>query len=118
MTLAYASGLGLKVHLTDVGAQKIDGSTFNIFEMILADFQVKNNTTKEALPSISKVKLIDKKEFAKTALDKNVKAFVVHVSFLSLKSIHPDKIAQITSLITEKVIILDEYSDFADVFSE
>lgn len=66
--------------------------------------------------------MIDKKEFAKLALDKNVEAFVVHVTFLSLSkstmSIHPAIVAQITLLIVIKVKILAEYSDFSNIFLE
>ena len=51
-------------------------------------------------------------------LNENIEVFVIHVSSSSLKSIHPNRKAQITSLITEKVIILDEYLDFANIFSE
>ena len=46
---------------------------------------------------------------------------MVHVSFLSLGSkmtIHPDKKTQITSLLIEKVTVLAEYSDFADILSK
>lgn len=42
MTPAYIAKLGLKVCPTDVGTQKIDGSTFETFKMVLASFQVKN----------------------------------------------------------------------------
>ena len=42
MTLGYASKLGLKICLTNVGAQKIDGSTLKMFGMVLASFQVEN----------------------------------------------------------------------------
>ena len=42
MSPAYASKLGLKVHHTDVGAQKIDGSTLETFGMVLASFQVED----------------------------------------------------------------------------
>ena len=42
MTLAYISRLGLQVHRTNVGAQKIDGSTLQIFGMVLANFQVED----------------------------------------------------------------------------
>ena len=42
MTPAYASKLGLRVRRTDVGAQKIDGSTLKTFEMVLASFQVED----------------------------------------------------------------------------
>ena len=38
MTPAYAAKLGLKIRKTDIGAQKIDGSTLETFEMVLVDF--------------------------------------------------------------------------------
>ena len=52
-------------------------------------------------------------------MDENSKTFVVHVASLSLvPGIHPDREAQIASLLTEEVKIPDKYSDFTDVFSE
>ena len=42
MTPAYASKLGLQVRHTNVGAQKIDGSTLKTFQMVLASFQVED----------------------------------------------------------------------------
>ena len=42
MSPAYASKLGLRVRHTDVGAQKIDGSTLQTFGMVLANFQVED----------------------------------------------------------------------------
>ena len=42
MTSAYASKLGLRVCRTNIGAQKIDGSTFKTFKMVLANFQVEH----------------------------------------------------------------------------
>lgn len=42
MTLSYTSKLGLKVWATSVKAQKIDISTFQIFKMVFASFQVEN----------------------------------------------------------------------------
>lgn len=36
------TNLDLKILVTNVEAQKIDGITFEIFEMILAGFQVNN----------------------------------------------------------------------------
>ena len=42
MTPAYASRLGLRVHRTNIGAQKIDGSTLETFGMVLASFQVED----------------------------------------------------------------------------
>ena len=48
-------------------------------------------TVAKALPTTKQVEIIDKKEFTKAALDKNVEAFVVHMTSLSLTSmpIHP-----------------------------
>ena len=42
MTLGYASNLGLKVRPTNLRAQKINGSTLETFEMVLASFQVED----------------------------------------------------------------------------
>ena len=42
MTLGYVLKLGLKVRPTNVKAQKIDGSTLQTFEMVLASFQVED----------------------------------------------------------------------------
>ena len=165
MTPAYAAKLGLYVRKTNIGAQKIDGSTLETFGMVLADFQVEDKlgrarffqetflladisaevvlgmpfltlsnadvqfvekeltwrsyTTAEALPTTKRVELINKKEFAKAALDENSETFVIHVASLSLvPGIYLDREAQIASLLTEEVKIPDEYSDFTDVFSE
>ena len=38
--------MGLKVRKTDIRAQKIDGSTFGTFGIVLADFQVENKLGK------------------------------------------------------------------------
>ena len=38
MTPAYTSRLGLRVYRTNIGAQKIDVSTFKTFGMVLASF--------------------------------------------------------------------------------
>ena len=53
-------------------------------------------------------------------MDKNVEAFVVHVTSLSLNSmlIYPVRAAQIALLIAKKVKILTNYLDFSNVFSE
>ena len=53
------------------------------------------------------------------ALDKNIKAFVVYVSFVSLQLrliIHLAKGVQIALLLAKEVIVSAEYSDFADIF--
>ena len=42
MSPVYAKKLGFKTRKTNVGAQKIDGSALKIFEMVIADFQVKD----------------------------------------------------------------------------
>lgn len=42
MSPAYTSKLGLRIYHTNVGAKKIDGSTFETFRMVLANFQVEN----------------------------------------------------------------------------
>ena len=165
LTPAYISKLGLRVRHTDVEVQKIDGSTFQTFGMVLAHFQVEDKlgriqffqetflladlsaevvlgmpfltfsnadvqflekeltwrsyTTAEALPTTKRVELINKKEFAKAALDEKSETFVVHVISLNrTPGIHPDRAAQIASLLAEEVRIPDKYSDFANVFSE
>ncbi len=60
----------------------------------------KTYTVAEALPTTSWVELIDKREFAKVALDENLETFVVHVSALDVaeSSIHPSQAAQIAAL--------------------
>ena len=165
MTPAYASKLGLRVRHTDVGAQKIDGSTLQTFGMVLANFRMEDKlgrtrffqetflladisaevvlgmpfltlsnadvqfvekeltwrsyTTAEALPTTKRVELINKKEFAKTALDEKSETFIAHVASFNLApGIHPDRAAQIASLLIEEVKIPDKYSDFTNVFSE
>ena len=42
MTPAYAAKLGLGIQETDIGPEKIDGSTLNTFGIVLADFQVED----------------------------------------------------------------------------
>lgn len=46
MTLAYTAKLGLKIRLINFKAQKIDSSTFKIFEIVLLTFQFKNKLRK------------------------------------------------------------------------
>ena len=41
---AYAKKLGLKTWKINVGAQKIDGSALETFEMVIADFQVEDKS--------------------------------------------------------------------------
>ena len=60
-------------------------------------------TTAEALPTTKRVKLINKKEFAKAALDEECETFVIHVIALEAPlagmAIHPLREAQILALI-------------------
>ena len=52
-------------------------------------------------------------------LDKHIRVFVVHISFLSLQSkmtIYPTREDQITFLLVEKVIILAKYLDCPKIF--
>ena len=64
-------------------------------------------TTAEALPTTKWVEFINKKEFAKAALDEKSETFIIHMASLNLAArIHPDKAAQIAFLLIEKVKIL------------
>ena len=80
-------------------------------------------TTAEALPTTKRVELIDKKEFAKAALDEESETFVVHVAALEAPlagmAIHPSRAAQISALIQDEAPteVPPEYADYADVFS-
>ncbi len=101
-----------------------------------ADFQFgveeltwRSYTAAEALPTTNWVELIDKREFAKAALDGNSKTFVVHVATLEISTtmpIHPsrasqlwDDPAQVAALQWDKIPteIPAEYSDYSNVFS-
>ena len=165
MTPAYVSKLGLRAHHTNIGAQKINSSTFKTFTMVLASFQMEDKLRKarffqetflladisrevvlsmlflilnntdiqfaekkltwrsyivvEVLPTTKRVEFINKKEFAKAALDENSKTFVVYVLSLNVvPGIYLDKATQIDLLLTKKVKILDKYSDFVNIFLE
>lgn len=81
----------------------------------------KNYTTCKVLRTIKKIELIDKKEFAKAALDKNFKAFVVHIeapSKLAEIAIYFFNVAQVALLQADKVSIEIslEYTDYQDSF--
>ncbi len=75
----------------------------------------------EALPTTNRVELIDKREFAKVAMDENSETFFVHMSALDVAEllIHPFQEAQIAALQWDKAPtkIPAEYSDSVDVFS-
>lgn len=44
--LAHSAKLDLKIRKTNIEAQKIDGSSLNIFEIVLADFQIEDKIGK------------------------------------------------------------------------
>ena len=78
-------------------------------------------TAKKALPTTQRVELIEQKKFAKATWNKNIKAFVIHVSSLGLGSkmiIHPAWKAQIALMLAKEFIILPEYLDFINVSSK
>ena len=88
-------------------------------QFVEKELTLRTYTTAEVLPTTKRVELIDKKEFAKAALDENSETFVIHVASLNLTpKIHLDRVAQIASLFAKEVRIPDEYLDFADIFSE
>ena len=46
MNLDYAWKLRLKIRKTNVGAQKIDGSTLETFGIVIADFEIKDKASR------------------------------------------------------------------------
>ncbi len=47
MSQAFAQQLGLKIRKTNVGAQKIDGTTLETYEMLVSTFSVSDNDDRE-----------------------------------------------------------------------
>ena len=82
-------------------------------------------TAVEALPITKWVELINKKEFAKAALDEASETFVVHIAALEAllrlarMTIHPSQVAQIVTLKQDKAFteVTSKYADYTDVFS-
>ena len=98
---------------------------FSTFSNSNVQFVEKELTSKSytiaKVPSTTKrIKLINKKKFAKVILNRNSEIFIVHLaSFnLALISIHLDKKAYIAFLFTKKIKFLDKYLDFVDIFLE
>ncbi len=168
MSQVFAQQLGLKIRKTNVGAQKIDGTTLETYRMVVSTFSVSDKDGRErffeesfplanvkpevvlgmpfltisnadvdfqardlqwrsytigdVFPTIKRVELIRKKEFAAAALDPKHEAFVVHVADHSVDSgdeVHPSKKAQIAHLKADEALIEvpSKCADFADVFS-
>lgn len=65
------------------------------------------------------MQFIDCKKFATTTLDLGKKAFIMHMPYLKAKiSISQAEKGLIAVLLAKKITLLDEYLDFADVFSK
>ena len=68
------------------------------FQFSVKKLTQKSYTATKVLPTTNWVKLIDKKEFAKAALNENSETFVMHITALKVLTtmpIHPSKAFQI-----------------------
>lgn len=89
---------------TDTNIEVVLGMFFLSFDNSNVEFaELRKHTRRlynvaEALPTISWVKLIHKKEFAKTALNENSETFIMHVLALGTTMIHPSRVSQIDAL--------------------
>lgn len=89
--------------LADISIELLLGMPFLSFRNANLQFDAGKLTWKtyiadKAMPTVRQVKLIDKHEFAKTALNENSKTFVIHMSALDIKSIYLSQVAQIAAL--------------------
>lgn len=90
--------------LTDINIKVVLGIRFlvlsntNIEFTKLEKLMWRSYIIVEALFTTSRVKLIDKKEFAKEVLDKNSETFVIYISALKAMRIHLFREAQIAFL--------------------
>ncbi len=89
--------------LVDISMEVVLGMPFLSADIEFAELGKltwRSHTAAEVLPTTSRVEFIDKREFAKAALDENLETFVVHVSALDIAelSIHPSQAAQIVTL--------------------
>ena len=91
-------------------------SNVNI-QFVKKELTSRTYTTEDALPTTYWIEFIHKKEFAKTALDKNIEAFLVYIFSLTSKIIiHLAQEAQIALLLGKKVTVPAEYTDFVNIF--
>ena len=86
-------------------------------------------STKEALPTIRRIKLVGNKEFTAAALDLEHETYIVYIGLVRFNAspsssplkldVHPSRRPQVSGLIAEEALtkVPAEYSDFADVFS-
>lgn len=109
--------------LANISVKVVLKMFFLIFSIINIQFTKKKlaqrfYTTAKALSTTKQIKLIGKKKFAKVALQKNMKVFVIYMTFidLSLMLIYLSKKTQIMSLFTKEMKIPIKYSNFCYVF--
>lgn len=111
--------------LDDINMKMVLEIFFLTFSNVNIQFAIKkliqrSYITTEALPTTKRVKIIDKKKFAKIVLNENVEVFVVHLTFFSFNKltiiIHLARKAQIALLFTKKIKISNNYLDFSNVF--
>ncbi len=76
-----------------LGMPFLSFSNANVEFVKLGKLTWRTYTAAEALPTTSWVELINKRELARAALDKNSETFVVHVSALEVTTIHPSRAA-------------------------
>ena len=113
--------------LADVKLEILLGILFLTINNVNIDFQAWNlqwrsYIIENVFPTTIQVELIRKKKFAVTALDPGYRAFVVHVTVLSVDlgdKMHPSKRVQLAYLKADGALTKypSEYADFADVFS-
>ncbi len=80
--------------LTDTSMELVLGMPFLAlnnadFQFGAEEFTWRSYIAAEALPTTSRVELIDKRKFAKAALDENSETFVVHVTALEVLTAMP-----------------------------
>lgn len=88
-------------------------------QFITEELTCKSYIIVEILPSTSRVELINKREFAKAALNKSSETFVIYISVLETMTIYLSRAAQIAILQWDKALteIPAKYSDYVNVFS-
>ena len=93
--------------------------SFNNANIQFADKKLiwKIYTTKKTLPTAQQVVLINKKKFARIALDENPKVFIIYMALLTLNiTIQPTIKTQIAFFIAKKVNFIVKYPEYANVF--
>ena len=109
--------------LANISMERVFKMRFLIFgntNILFADQELiwRTYIIKKALPTTWLIEFIDKKNFASSALNANIKAFVVHLAFFTLKiTSYLVQKAKTALLLIKKITILEEYLGFADVSS-